>query len=84
MLLVPLTGIRDLQNRECAERKIDFVALGSPKPSVQRLQAIITLNVSCLVHLSLELNGSDSHGTTLSDFCHESARKESWLRAFTC
>ena len=24
------------------------------------------------------------HGTTLSDFCHESAWKESWLRAFTC
>jgi hypothetical protein len=28
--------------------------------------------------------GSDTHGTTLSDFCHESAWKESWLRAFTC
>jgi hypothetical protein len=26
----------------------------------------------------------DPHGTTLSDFCHESARRESWLRAFTC
>ena len=44
--------------------------------------AVIEGTVSrCLAPMEM---APDAHGTTLSDFCHESARKESWLRAFTC